>query len=514
MDLYHVVTSYHLLSAMVCLARNPQKAVLLVSQWIPEKFPHYEDLKQYFDTIIVGDASYVDHHSFEQTECYFKSLLGDIAKYENIYLWGAHYSLGVVLAERNLPFVLCEEAAGILSRPEILITIFEKQKIQNTYRAKHMGLFNGDDLNATKLLGNQKAQRSGFSPAKKMIDFDIVENLQALERQKRNRILDFFVPRCTIPLPVNATILLTQHFANLRMMSFEQQALIYQLFVDYFILPQKLVIKPHPDDLMYYHRLFPAAQVIREKFPSEFMPFLFDNQPKCMATISSTSIYNLRGHYPEVLELDNRYETDFPLTHRYYAAMCIAQKLRNSVVCIGANELLAQKLLETLKGDHPNILGEVVVPAHPCTILVDDISSLGEESRQKLIDQLKNLNEASAVIFINSMQDYCWYDYFYKNLWNDIVPIVIKKTILEPQSTDFYADTVDEVIYFYSKSEEVRHMTQEVNIEKNLPHTGISLERRNMTPEQERIKILEGILAATEKRLLYYIEKDRKSSDK
>ena len=45
------------------------------------------------------------------------------------------------------------------------------------------------------------------------------------------------------------------------------------MFVDYFLPGKNLVIKPHPDDLMYYSQIFPDAQIIREKFPSEFIPF-------------------------------------------------------------------------------------------------------------------------------------------------------------------------------------------------------------------------------------------------
>jgi len=45
-----------------------------------------------------------------------------------------------------------------------------------------------------------------------------------------------------------------------------------------------------------------------------------------------------------------------------------------------------------------------------------------------------------------------------------------------------------------------------MQFDKNLVNTGLDMSIEPLTPEQQRIKILEGILEATEKRLLYYIE--------
>lgn len=55
-------------------------------------------------------------------------------------------------------------------------------------------------------------------------------------------------------------------------------------------------------------------------------------------------------------------------------------------------------------------------------------------------------------------------------------------------------------------------MVKEMNIEKTLSHTGVKVSKVTLSPEQEKIKMLEGILAATERRLLYYIEKEKKNS--
>ena len=85
-------------------------------------------------------------------------------------------------------------------------------------------------------------------------------------------------------------LLLTQQFANLGQLTFSEQILIYQTLFDYFLENRKVLIKPHPDDILYYHRLFPEAEILREVFPAELLPMAFDRLPESICTISSTGI--------------------------------------------------------------------------------------------------------------------------------------------------------------------------------------------------------------------------------
>ena len=54
----------------------------------------------------------------------------------------------------------------------------------------------------------------------------------------------------------------------------------------------------------------------------------------------------------------------------------------------------------------------------------------------------------------------------------------------------------------------LKQADKKTEIKKELPNVGISIQKEALTPEQEKIKMLEGILAATEKRLLYYIQQE------
>ena len=70
-------------------------------------------------------------------------------------------------------------------------------------------------------------------------------------------------------------ILLTQHFANLNMMSEEEQIRSYKLLRINVLQDVPLIIKKHPDDFLNYRKIFPDAECIKEIFPAELLPMCF-----------------------------------------------------------------------------------------------------------------------------------------------------------------------------------------------------------------------------------------------
>ena len=513
MILYHITTTYHLLSAMIYSKKKNEKSIALCSVWIREKFPRIEELKTFFDEVIIADFNYRFFHTDKETARYFENLIGDPKRYSEIYVWGAQFSFGFFLNYRNIPYIHCEEAAGIVSRPDILRNIEKKEALKSRFweQCDSYGAYDGSGKNAIKKLCNVSAQDKKFQVDDTILDFNVVYELKMLSSEDRKKIIDFFNPPCNLHIQEQATVLLTQHLSNLNITSFDDQAILYQAVVDYFFAKDHLVIKPHPDDYMYYSQLFPEAQIIRERFPSEFMPFIFDNQPECVATVSSTAIYNLRGHYPRVFELDDRYLHDYQSIHRYYAALKIAQKLNINVACCFANELLAQRLSDILEGNIPTVYSELTTDDKGLLLIIDNVTTAGEEGRNKVLKRLHELSDNSCVVLINSQSDYCWYSFDHRELWQNMVPFILKKKEHEPQSKEFYDSEHEEVIYIYSKNKELLKMAKETEIKKNLPHSGFTVESAKLDAYEEKIKMLEGILAATEKRLLYYIEKEKKA---
>ncbi|MBB5217795.1 hypothetical protein DYE49_08410 [Treponema rectale] len=507
MVLYEAITTYHILNSVVDLLHNKKEAVLLIDQYKYKKLS--STLRTYlenkFKKIVCYDIGFGDNRSDSEIIKYFHSLIGKTSLYEKIFCASGEHCFGLFLAITKTPFVFCEEAAGILSRPQILIDIdngyISRKKV--TKRYEELGLYDGTNSNITTLRCNIKAQKADFSTAGKNIeDFDVVEKILNLSGNDRNELISAFIENET-SFAINADVLLlTQHYANNCILSFENQVLLYQYFVDYFFYDKKVVFKPHPEDILYYKKLFPQSEVIRQVFPSEFIPFIFDPKPKCVATVSSTGIYNLRGHFEECFELDVDFEKRFPFIHRYYAAFRIYDALKMNVNKTGCNDILLEQFEKKY-----GTLAEKQNTAY----IIDDIKSEEDEDRNRIINLLDNLNPNDCVIFINSAGDFCWYDYFRKDLWQNIVPVVIQKSVINPQKEDFYASTDEEVIYVYSKNKEILNMAKEIHIEKDLTNTNLKVTTAELSHEQERIKILEGMLAATERRLLLYINKENEA---
>ena len=510
MVLYHITSTYQLLCAMVYSRKKDEKSVALCSTWLKEKFPQVDGLTQFFDKVVFADFSYRFFNTDKATEKYFNGFIGDLKDYSEIYVWGAHFSFGFLLSYKNIPYIYCEDAAGMISRPDVIRNIDKNDNVKSRFwkQCDGYGAYDGSGKNVLKKLCNVSAQTDAFQVDETVIDFNVIRELQTLSVEEREQILLFFNPPRGLHIKENATLLLTEHMANLGTTSFEGQILLYQMVVDYFFDEGNLVIKPHPDDMMYYSQLFPKAELIRERFPAEFMPFIFDNKADCVATVSSTAIFNLRGHYKKVFELDARYERDFEMTHRYYAALMIAQRLGMDIICFNANDVLARRLSETLGENGPEVKRDIST-GDRMLILIDDVTSKGEQGRTEVLNLLQQVDQTSCIVFINSKGDYCWYDYGNRELWENISPFVLSKKVHEPRSQDFYASDNDEVIYIYAKDKELLNMAKGTEIEKSLPHTGLTLENVKLGSQEERIKMLEGILAATEKRLLYYIEKEK-----
>ena len=56
-------------------------------------------------------------------------------------------------------------------------------------------------------------------------------------------------------------------------------------------------------------------------------------------------------------------------------------------------------------------------------------------------------------------------------------------------------------------------MLKETSINKSLNHCGMNVSAKTLSDEQERIKILEGMLEATEKRMLFHMKQNEERGE-
>lgn len=513
MIIYSAMSTYQLLECIVhrMLIHPAEESILLLYPFILEKVPSYKKL----EGPVFKQVSIIDSVSIKSEEQVLadvdailkKTLPCPIDTCTEIYIAGVHAMLGVYLLHHHIPFHMFEDGNGALSRPEVLAEINQKAcsqahwEICEKYQVFYPIRYTSKQVKSK--ICNMNAQREGFSDPL-AVHFDLVENFKRLNLDSKELILDLFNCPKNVPVASDSTLLLTQHFSNLKQLSFEDHALIYQILYDYFFSEKNLIIKPHPDDIMFYDYLLPGVQIIREKFPSELLPFIFDQFPHTLSTVSSTGVYLIQDCFEEKLFFDAAFEKYFKSLIRYDYACQIFIKLGfHTIYSIDTLSCILHNLQSTTYAANLCISDELC----GC-YLVDDIGD--QESRENLVGRLLQADEDDVFIFLNSNSEYRFYEFAHKDaIFKHIVPIVIQKEILREDYR--YAEVEEEVIYFYSKSERYKKMVENMNLEKDLNATGIKTMITSLTKDQLRIKILEGQLAATEERLLHYInaEKER-----
>lgn len=506
MKIMQAVSTYQLLELIVYKNKYiyEDDVILLIPIWLKAKISSITTLESMFVKILI----FKHFPDYEKSDVnieiinYYDNLFYDngitIEECEEIHVAGAQYGIGSYLCLKQISFILWEEASGVISQPHILRDIEQNLSVVRMEFNDKLGIYDGVSPHIYKIFANLSTQQ-GIIPDN-AVDFDVVLEMGTLSVNMRQDIISVFIPVKAINIPNGAVLLLTEHFANCRRLTFEEQVLIYQLYFDYFLKNETVVIKPHPDDLMYYDQLFPQAQIVKEKFPSEFMPYIFSNQPKMLATISSAAVRVLHRQFPDSMILDNDFEKRFRIIHKYYFALQIALELQEfeEFSVSGIYEPLIQILHErnNIKELHKNLpLSKVY--------FVDDY---GNEGKWDLfIEQILASAENDCYIFLNSMEQYLFFESDKDAVWENILPIIISKSRLLNESRDFYSDLKDDYIYIYTKNIFIRERINQMKLEEKLNNTGICVEKKILDENSLQIEILKGKLKATEKRLLYYI---------
>lgn len=303
MVLYHAISSYQLLEVMLHRYWNhrKEKAILILPDFIQNKYPKYHNLekKKFFDKVILFPYTKIPHDGEEEIFRSVKAICEKqfpykLSEFHKIYVAGAHFYFSLYLIKMKIPFIFFEDAAGILSHPEILREgLQRKYPVQEKIAVKY-GLFTGENRYITSVICMRKAQAKSFR-GKRYVNFSVEDALKSLSFWQLNRFRSLFLSK---KIRTNAqVIVLTQQFANLGIMTQKEQEGIYCLLYERKLKDYRLLVKTHPDDRTDYHRIFHGAQVIHEIFPSEFLPYVFYKSPQIVCTLTSTSIENLQNFF-------------------------------------------------------------------------------------------------------------------------------------------------------------------------------------------------------------------------
>lgn len=508
MIFFHVVSVYQLLNAVLLRKKyREERACLFIRDILLPKLKAESFLYEEFDKVVVYGDIWSGKTIDEQEQVitnYYNDLFSkndvSLKEGDEIIVGCAHNTFGMYLSINGIHFSFLEDAAGLISRYWILDDINKKQLALKYELICKWGLINAQNHLITKIICDFRAQDENFQPSKdKYLDFCVAKELAMLSEAERTRVISIFTDTKEIAIRPNSLLLLTQHFANLRTLSFEEQIYIYQIFMDYYTGNYNVVIKPHPDDLMFYPLLFPDVEIVKDRFPAEFLPFITTNVPKVVATVSSTSIFSLRSCFPTTLEMGTEFEKDYKYTHKYFCALKLIEALGGNMLVdyLGCNMRMVDVLISQ------NEL-KISREESKCTasFKIKCVDKIGEENGEITIKE--DLSK-EIIFFLNSDNCYDFSNWIEKD-WGNLIPIVIrKKPIAKKNDGVPLMDLGEEVIYIHTTNSDYKNKIREFEMKKELESSNIVLEISQMSEEEEKIKILEGMLAATEAKLKYYM---------
>ncbi len=462
MILYHVFSPYQLLNVIVYkeFFHKGQVCYILLSDNIKKEYPQFMQMEDlFFDKIFVyHNELFCETENRNSTNKTFGKFLTEnninLHEFSEIIVESRYSYFESYLVENKCKFSCLEKASKLISTPEI---------------------------------------------AEEKLDSSFID-----------KVLVFFGINQKIQINKNSAILITQDPSNLKNMSFEEYKKVYQLIVDYFVPAEtRLVIKTTPDDLMFYNHLFPQTTVVKKNFPSELLPLVFTEKPHTVIALPSASINNLIGYFENYIRISTSFEGDFNITHKYYCAVRLISELFEDYEIheINSDKLLLENLLnisENQLGRCINTVKNLSQVPDKSILIIDDFNRGTLPTSKEICNFVESVDKESIIFFINSNKEYLFYDYPNKEIFESIVPVnILHSSIID--ETEQYPQT----LFIYSKRKDTRNMINLQKIEKTLNNSNEILKKDAMSEEQLKIKILEGILEATEKRLEHYIKLEK-----
>lgn len=426
-----------------------------------------------------------------------------ISEKDTLYIANDHWALGIYCIWNKIPYIYYEDGVGMLSKPEYSLELVRKLNQTHAVIAQYIHAFGLNDC-VIKKLADLDNQTEGFLD-EKAEHYCLKEKLRNLPEKDIEKLLYIFNAPKFWGFGRNKTILLTEHFVNMKRLTIEGQIRLYSLLVDFFNGDNQLFIKPHPNDLhLNYLKIFPDAQMVPSKFPSELLPFCFEEPFDLGLAACSTSVLGLKDMLDHIIRFDTNIENTYLDFFRYYT---VSRLLKGSFKDIPISHYgLLDDLFHIFMCE--NLETEFVNPS--CTaenqeqIYLIDNWKIGFEN-SPYFKEPKDWNDNDIVVFLNSSLNYDFFEYLSLQNHQALSIVSIKIYDKNPQNTF----THEERIYIYSKSKNIHQRLEEFRLEKELTYSNLHLSVEAITSDPKlQIKILEGNLAATNIRLKAYIDNE------
>ncbi len=544
MDLYYALTLFHLLKCILHkMFFNKNEAVLLISTLTV----NYKNIIQriiktkiFKNVYLIDDVTILSisnrHKEITEENLYYiidqinnlveEKIDINLNKVKSLYICADHFPLGIFLNSKFIKYYYFEDGCGQQSKASLTVEAMKENNKVLYAIVNHLNLFGRNDHVINRYI-DMDAQLDGYEDDK-AIDFCVSKILLKLTKKQIDDLKYIFDIKQE-SINVEGKVLFTpQHNVNLNVFTIEQQLQQTALIADYFSKGNNLIIKPHPnDDFCDYSLWFDNVEIIDRKFPSEFLPLIVENKFERILTAWSTSINSLKSISNDYVIFTNKIDTDYPKIHRYYAACqmikAVGQK-EKTFYLLGVNKALLENIL-TLNGDFDDLKISLIIVnsidelpeqiSDETAFIVDDLS----EFSYKEHDMIRELILSSTyIIFINSENDYFFYNGENMQIVEKMVRWVIKKELL--YKLDIYSeiDIEDEDVWSYMDNEDILKRVEEFGYSSNLKYTKM-ITKTNMIDDNyvlpnkhivyRNIKMLEGILKSTEQRVISELGKNK-----
>ena len=370
MDVYYVMTNYHLLSALLHKINcNDNDSIIIVSSFLLHKQPYLiNNLKQsgLFKDVIAFDEIDVDStikdfnskkekEEIERLSKYAECEIGSLLKNaKNLYICSDFYSIGFYLIKNKIKYNYFEDGCGILSRRYMPLLVIEKGNSNRAQIVKKLGCF-GENKNVIKRFGSLSDQEEGYKNPKD-VDFSVKALLKKMSKKDIDKLLKIYEVDNINIKNQKVVLLLTMHYNEL--MSIDKQKDIYTSLLDYFVDDkEKVVIKPHPADTIYdYENIFKDIILINRYMPSEFFPYCINSKFESGITCWSTSIYGLKGIIKNIIDFNIEIDETYVDFDKYYSVVeylnSIKKKEKVNIVYKNVNSIQFKRLFERYFKDY------------------------------------------------------------------------------------------------------------------------------------------------------------------
>ena len=426
----------------------------------------------------------------------------DFTQFESINLAADHWSVGIYLLKKRIPFNYFEDACGMLSQPERFAEIVKGFNMSNFVIAQHLqGLGNSPVI--VKKFADIENQQPGFYD-EKAEDFCISRLLNVVNEKDLEDIKWFFhCHKLPAVYEKPSVLFMTQFLKTLQTKTIIEQEYLSAALIDYFAKDCNIVVKPHPKDKwINYYKLLPGCTVLPGDVPSELIGLCVNENFDIGLTASSTSIGGIKKCVGRTVSFSTSIETNYMFLHRLYTAASLMHTLFNGDYTYFGQDVCLDQINQMLLtvGEQ----GMDVKPYDPpfdgtkrC-VLVDDLHPDNSQSSHKIMDMLQSFNSGDVAIFLNTQNGYGFYRYADFDVFDDIVPVVISKKIIRQMN---FTDEEDEIIYVYTKNKAIKEAVMNFSEQKELQYTGIKIGINHNITADVKLKVLEGKLEAMKKRL-------------